>query len=116
MSIPLKGIGWESIPNGIHFSIGPEFEIDLNMIEVRELRDDMEEAYMLSRGTEKLELMASEVLQYDKIYVGNNVLMVSDVLARGGPKGEEAVLQFGDSYTELILPHDQQLTVWRAIA
>ena len=109
--IPLKGIGWEPTTEGVQLSIGPDFEVELNLIEVRELAADMQEAAMLSRRVERLDIMADDVEQHDKIYVAGNVLSVSDVQA--GRDG--TVLQFGDAETELVIPDDQQITVYRSI-
>lgn len=106
---------WDPIPEGVIVAfdvpVAGSFSMQLPMTSVREFRDDMEEAYMLSRGNHKLEVMASHVLQYDKVYVAGNVLMVSDVLS----DSQGTVLQFGDHQTEMLVPSDQQITVWRPV-
>lgn len=113
-------IEWEPITEGIELFLRvPHWKgtvpYRMPMMSVRELRDDMEEAIMLGRGCEKVECFAHEVQQYDKVYIAGHVRMVSDVLASEGSAGPETVLQFGSHFTEVAVPSDDVLTVWRPV-
>lgn len=113
---PKVEIGWEPVTEGVQLFLesgnpNNAFSGTLPMSSVMELRDDMEEALQLARRMEKVDCMASEVLQYDKVYIAGNVLMVSDVLS----SREGTTLQFGEGYTEVTMPSDQQITVYRGI-
>lgn len=112
---PKVEIVWDAIPEGIILElsvpVAGSFTAQMPMISVQELADDMEEAKMMARGCERLEVLAKDVQQYDKMYIAADVVSVSDVLL----SGEGTVLQFGDSYAELTVDSDRQMTVYRAI-
>jgi hypothetical protein len=101
---------WEPVAEGIVLQIGAH-TTEMPMTSVIELRDDMEEANMLSRGYSKIDEWAEDVLQYDKMVVCSMILTVSSVLE--GRDG--TVIQFSECPGELTLPPDQQIVVWRAI-
>lgn len=115
-SWPNTEIEWEVDPEGVLLTLGnqkydPKGQYNLNLISVRELRDDMEEAAYLSRGLEKVDCFAMEVKEYDKVVIGGDLWHVTSTLeSRDG-----WVLQFSHDEMELILPLDHQLTVWRAV-
>lgn len=108
---PLIPIEWEPTSQGVTLTFYGDSEYKLNMISVRELRDDMTDASELSRGRERLDIMVSEVEPFDRIYVAGDVLAVSDVLA----SKDGTVVQFGENYTEITMPSDKQITVYRSI-
>lgn len=113
---PKVKIVWDAIPEGILLELtvptSGSFAAQMPMASVQELAEDMEEAKMMSRGCERLEVLAKDVQQYDKIYIAANVVSVSDVLL--GTHG--TVLAFGDSMvTELLIDPDVKVTVYRAI-
>lgn len=115
-------IDWTPAPEGIVLGIG-EKDCLLSSNAVTELRDDMEEAYFLSRGYNKVDCMTEEVNPKDIIVVLGNAYWVHDVLTERprGPYDEiQVVIQFTlDRYSsvsaEITLPGDLQVTVWRPI-
>jgi hypothetical protein len=119
-------ISWEPVSEGITFRIaahgvGKEEEsYDLAMTTVRELQADMEEANFLARGYEKVDCMVSEIYDSDRIVLGGDTYKITDILTRAGEFTEEWILQFElNAYSmvqsEIILPGDLQITVWRAV-
>lgn len=115
-------IDWTPAPEGIVLGVG-DTDCLLSSNAVPELRDDMEEAYFLSRGYHKVDCMTEEVNPKDIIVILGNSYWVHDVLTESpmGPYDEiQVVIQFTlDRYSsvsaEITLPGDLQVTVWRPI-
>lgn len=113
---PQPELEWEPIIEGIELCIN-QMRFSLPTTSVRELRDDMEEAAMLSRGLEKHELMADEVDKGDWIILMGDAYRVHSTL-----RGYDAwVIQFelnahSRFTSEVLVPPDQQVTVWRPVA
>lgn len=83
---------------------------DLSIDSTKELAEDMEEAYMLARGHEKLRIKSAEVEPHDKVYFLGRVVAVTDVLTdRRG-----VVLQTHNEL-EFTVAAEATITVWRRI-
>lgn len=120
--------GWEPITEGVDVTFewnGVETHLGLPMPDVRELRDDMEEADYLSRGCEKVECFVKDIQQHDRIKLMNDTYRVHDLLTsqevRFGRPVTVWVIQFelnahdDTGGSELTLPGDLLVTVWRPI-
>lgn len=123
------GIGWEPRTEGIELDLdGAEIEfhdsthvtLKMPMMSVRELRDDMEEASMLSRGLAKHELFAGEIQPNDWIVLMGDSYKVANILEAGHLGEVETIIQFALNThspvrSELTFPPDQLVTVWRPV-
>jgi hypothetical protein len=83
----------------------------ISIPEAREIMHDMAEAVALSKGDEAVSCMAEEVRELDTLIVGGQRMIVTSTLSQS----DGWVLQFEGDYTEIVLPPDTQLTVWRTI-
>lgn len=117
--LPLK-VEWEPIAEGISLTLGyassTKYEWLATMQSVRELRDDMEEASMLARGLEPMDIFVMEINDEDWLKILGDTYRVTSTLEQG----DSWVIQFAlNSHTtttaELILPPDLQVTVWRPV-
>lgn len=125
--IPPPRVEWEPKPEGIELNIKSVvtknwYGFDLPITSVRELRDDMEEAAMLSRGYERLELDVEEIHEGDQIFVLGHAVVVHNLLS-GKHYGDEQewTVQFEMSSfsaipCEITLPGDQQVTIYRRVS
>jgi hypothetical protein len=112
-------IEWEPTPEGVSVDLmnmdtGGVNSVALSMVNVHELRDDMEEAAFLARGFDKVETFVSDIEPGDQIRLLGNNYTVNNLL-RGG---NGWVVQFEpnehyDAVCELTLPPDMQVTVYR---
>jgi hypothetical protein len=120
-SFPMIPIAWEPNPRGVVLEFSKykgANAVNLNMVCVRELRDDMEEADMLAKGFEKVDLMMAEIEPGDQIRVLGDNYTVQNILSHGDL---DWVIQFEpntwhEGHFEVTLPYDKQVTVYRPIA
>jgi len=116
MTQPKSRLVWEPSPTGVDLEID-NVAFSLPMTVVREFRDDMEEAAMLSRGLEKRELMVDEVDKDDWIIVMGDAYRVHSVLeSRFNWIIQFDLNQYSEEPCEVMLPPDHQVTVWRPVA
>lgn len=118
-TIPFTIVEWDLKGEGVEVALGGREPQLLNVSQVRELRDDMEEAAMEVRGHAKVEVMVQDLLPGDVIYVMGLQATITDLLTqRSKYRGPEWVIQFrlgtwSDHVTEAMLPGDQLVTAYR---
>lgn len=113
---PKVEIEWEPTAEGIYLALNKK-ATNLPIISVTELRDDMNDAYMLSRGYERLECLTELIMPGNMISIGSNWYEVTDTLE--GSDGN-CIIQFTDhsfhdAPMELSLPDGLQLTVYTEV-
>lgn len=102
-------VTWEPTEAGTTVTLrGKSFHLTIE--EVGELMNDMEEAYQLARGHEKVRIPVEQVQVHDKVYVGGHVLTVRNILS----DRLSTILQSHDEEEVSIQP-ERILTVWRRI-
>jgi hypothetical protein len=91
-------------------------EFKLNMNDVRELRDDMMEAYMNSRGYEKAEVELGDIEDGWIVYLFDNQFRVASTFleARSKYAGEWTCLQDSEG-REVVFPSADLVTAWKPI-
>jgi hypothetical protein len=82
---PSTQVAWEPITEGILLGMDSE-EFKLNMNDVRELRDDMMEAYMNSRGYEKAEVELGDIEDGWIVYLFDNQFRVASTFLEARSK------------------------------
>lgn len=109
--------GWEPAEGGVIIDFGMELFVATH--DLIELRDDLTEAIHDARGYVALDIMVRDVLPRDLIYVLGNCYTVTNLLsAEQFPDEHEYIIQFENGsftsvLTEVFLPGDQQVTVYR---
>lgn len=113
-------IDWEPSTSGIKLWLeNPDVEEaahEMPMTDVRELRDDMEEASFLSRGFEKVDLMAEELDRgYMVRVLGHDWEIRSLLRGREGAILDLAPVEWHEGVFEVTLPLDLQVTAYRPV-
>jgi hypothetical protein len=117
-----KYSGWEPTEGGIFIAFGPDEDapgVTVATSDLVELRDDLTEAILDPKGYQAVDTVVSDILPHDLIYVlGNHYEVMDTMLGHKFRDEEEWLIQFSNGAftqvtTEVQLPGDQQVTVYR---
>jgi len=115
--------GWEPSERGAKVSFGnhrgtdkDDIEFDLRSDHLREFREDLEEAAMLSRGLEKVECFFMEIDKDDWLVLMGDAYKVESTLEEQyGWTVQFKLNTYSPDHSEITFPPDQLVTVWRAV-
>lgn len=120
-----KYLGWEPTKGGVdlEFDLLSDFSVHqfVNTSDLIELRDDLNEAILDPHGYRAVDVQVRDMWPHDVVYVlGNHYKVTNLMTTNRGHEDEGWVIQFtdgsfGEVTTEVVLPGDQQVTVYRRV-